>query len=264
MPIEGPPIIGDGLIPREGNGGIPINIQDQTTRMLDLFFVQATGVLTTVAVEVVTDTYEITLTDTTGFVDGACVGMFSPTGDYHFACQLGAPVGNTITLDTSSGFNFPVGSYVRTFVRNMAVDGSTTRQIYTVGPVGMGAPIEIDITRVHGVITDNLDMDDSKFGGIAALTRGCVLRKNNGELLNYANFKSNGCIAIYSGEPINYTDKAGAGEYSAAFKVPFSGPENHGVTIRLEPGDVLEMIIQDDLTGLSSFRMMAQGHFVTS
>ena len=33
------------------------------------------------------------------------------------------------------------------------------------------------------------------------------------------------------------------------------------LVIELAPGDYLELLIQDDLTGLDSFSMMAQGHF---
>jgi hypothetical protein len=46
----------------------------------------------------------------------------------------------------------------------------------------------------------------------------------------------------------------------------FGGTAKHGVVIRLEPGDRLEMVIQDDLATLggagsiTSFKVMVQGH----
>lgn len=257
-------IIGTTLIPRESNNAVPVNVQDQTSRMLDLRFIQAVGAPTTLKVAAVTDAYTIEVTDTTGFVDGVEIGIFDAvTGDFYFGNQVGAPSGDTLTLDTPIDYAYPIGSNVVKATCDMVVDGSSTRQVFQVGPVGGGTGVRVDVTKITGVITDNLAMDDSKFGGIAALTNGCVLRRSGSRFTNYGNVKKNKDIGLYAGKAIDYTDKAGGGEYSMSFEFLFSGQENHGVTIRLEPGDILEVLIQDDLTDLSSFEMLAQGHIVT-
>jgi hypothetical protein len=240
-------MIGDAIVPRELDGGIPVKWQDQITEPLDLYFIRSLGYQTTLSVPGVVDTYEITVADTTGFVNGVYIG----------------PAGNVLTIDTPMCCEFPAGTTnVLALTRDLNVDGSSTRQIFQIGPVGAPTGIEVDITNILFSITDNLAMDDSKFGGIAALSRGCVLRKNNHEYISYGNFKNNRDIILYSGEDIEYRQKAGGGNYGVLFTIPYSGPENKGVAIRLIPGDILELIIQDDLTDLVSFRATAQGHVV--
>ena len=77
------------------------------------------------------------------------------------------------------------------------------------------------------------------------------------------NAKTNGELALICASDFYYTDKAPAGQNGARFRNTFSGQDKHGVTIRLAPGETLELVVQDDLTLLSVFNMMAQGHFVT-
>jgi hypothetical protein len=255
-------IIGDAFVPREDNGGVPVNVQDQATKMLNLFFIQPLGDSTTLAVPSVVDSRTINVADATGFVDGNYLGIFAGLGKFYFGTQLGAPAGNVITLDTPLDFVFPAGAIVLNFTREMAVDGSVTPQVFQIGPIGVPLDLRIDVTKLVVSMVDNLEMDDSKFGGNGALTRGCVLRKRNGEYDNEANWKKNRDIGIYAGRAPAYTDKAGSGAFGAYFEIRFAGQDNRGVTRRLEPGDVLEVLIQDDLTALTSFEMMAQGHIV--
>jgi hypothetical protein len=255
-------MIGDAIVPREDNGGIPVNVQDQATRMLNLFFIQPLGASATLAVPSVVDSRTINLSDSTGFVDGNYLGVFAGIGRFYFGSQLGAPAGNVISLDTPIDTVFPAGATVLNFTREMAVDGSGTPQVFQIGPIGVDLNIRMDVTKIVISIVDNLEPDDSKFGGNGALTRGCVLRKRNGEYDNEANWKKNRDIGLYAGGAPIYTDKAGGGAYGAYFDIRFAGQGNRGVTRRLESGDILEVLIQDDLTDLTSFRMMAQGHVV--
>jgi hypothetical protein len=255
-------MIGDAIVPRELNGGIPVNVQDQATRMLNLFFVRQLGASSTLSVPSVVDSRVITVANTTGFVAGNYLGIFAGLGRFYFGTQLGAPVGDLITLDTPLDYAFPEGATVLNFTREMAVNGSVTPQIFQIGPIGAPLGLKIDITKLVVSMVDNLAMDDSKFGGITALTKGCVLRKRNGEYDNEANWKRNKDIGLYAGSAPSYTDKAGGGAYGAYFDVRFAGQENRGVTRRLDPGDVLELIIQDDLRDLVSFEVMGQGHIV--
>jgi len=79
--------------------------------------------------------------------------------------------------------------------------------------------------------------------------------------MNLWNVKSNGQIRLLCFDG-NYSDKAPAGSYGFNFRNTYAGPSKHGVTIRLMDGETLEILIQDSLTGLESFKMMAQGHIV--
>ena len=228
-----------------------------------LHFIQAKGAATALSLADTLDSYTIEVDNSTGFLDGDLLGVFCSTGEYCFTRQIGAPVGNIITVGTPLQRKFAVGCNVLNFTSEMAVNGTLGvggREVFQIGPVGSEANVVVEITRLLGVITCAQEPDDSKFGHLAQLARGCVLRKNNDEYLNYANFRVNGDIAMFAGSPINYTDKAGGGVYSAAFELPFAGQSKHGVAVRLDPGDTLEMLIQDDLSGISSFRMLAEGH----
>ena len=91
------------------------------------------------------------------------------------------------------------------------------------------------------------------------MTNGIVLRVSNGVKTNIWNAKTNADLALLGFDFI-YPDKIPAGTYSARFRITYNGQDKHGVTLRLEPGDTLELIVQDDLTDLDLFYMMGQGH----
>ena len=247
--------------PLESNGAIPVNIQDQHTLALDLNFIQSQG-STSLAANADSNDTTLTLIDATGFVDGNVIGLFSSTGIFYFGQQVGAAAGNVITLDTPIDQDFLSGDNVIRALRNMNVDGSSTTQIFQIGPVGVGTDVEIDITRLLGYLQDNVSMDDAKFGGIAGLTNGIVLRHNNTVINNIWNVKTNGEFSLLCFD-FAYTDKAPSGSFGARFRNTYAGQNKHGVTIRLAAGEILELLIQDDLTGLEVFNMMAQGHVVT-
>ncbi len=240
-------------------GGLDVNIQDQSTQGLDLDFKKAAAVATTPSVAIVAEDTTVTLTSTTGFIDGVLVEIQEGDVFYH-GTQLGAPAGSVITLDTPVDRAFTTAASVRPFTTNMAVNGSGTPQVFSVGP--LGTTILLDLTRIVGYIQDGTVMDDSLFGGVAALTNGCVMRRRNGVLTNYWNVKSNNRLAMLCGSDFYYTEKAPTGSYGARFRMTYAGRDKHGVTIRVEVGDSLEVIIQDDLTGLEEFNMMTQGHVV--
>ena len=249
--------------PVESNGAIPVNIPDQHSLALDLNFIKAQAAPTTLISDTAPGDTSISLTSTTGFVDDCVVGLFNPDGFFYFGRQLGAPSGSDINLDTPIDKVFSnSNTTVVCASDNMAVDGSVTTQIFQIGPVGGTTGVEIDITRVMGYIQDATAMDDAKFGGIPALTKGIVLRHNNDIINNIWNIKTNGGFGLMCFD-LNYSEKAPAGSFGVRFRNTYAGQAKHGVTIRLEVGDILELLVQDDLTGLEAFNMMAQGHIVT-
>ena len=44
-------------------------------------------------------------------------------------------------------------------------------------------------------------------------------------------------------------------------RLTFGGQNKHGVVIRLEPMECIEVLIQDDQTDISSASLIAEGHF---
>jgi hypothetical protein len=115
---------------------------------------------------------------------------------------------------------------------------------------------------MHFYIEDATAMNGATFGGIAALTRGVVVRSVNGVHKVHFNIKKNGDFGLHC-DAVNYDDKAaGSSIWSITAVKRFNGQENQGVVIRLNSAtsDQLQVIIQDDLTGLVVFHATAQGH----
>jgi hypothetical protein len=253
----------------ESNGGLAVNIQDQHTRALDLRFIKATSGLppTTLAIATVEGDRSVTVADATGFADGKVIGIFQPNGPFYYGKQIGAtaggPANGVITLDTPVDSAFTVGVGVLSADDNMAVKGDVTTQIFQIGSAQRETTVDLDITRFNGYIQSATAMDDSKFGDIATgLEYGIVLRIKDGTLTNLWNVKSNGEFGLLCFDTA-YTTKPPAGtSHGFRFRNTYGGQSKHGVTIRLLPGEVLELLIQDDLTGLEVFNMMAQGHVV--
>jgi len=245
----------------DNTGGLPVDVQDQTTPPVDLFFIRSLAAPTTLAAAVTLNSYTIQLTGTTGFIAGIYIGIFDPTNKRFFFAEVLSLAGNVATLDTPIDFAFAAGTTVIPSTRNMNVDGSTTAREYVINGPGAGSGFRIDITRILIHITDESDMDDGKFGGIPALTKGLILRKEDGEVRNIFNVKSNGEFANLSFD-FDYVSKAPAGTYGIRGRLSFAGQEKHGVAIRLGEGDSLKIIVQDDLSALSSFRIIGQGHIV--
>jgi hypothetical protein len=248
--------------PGEKNGGIPVNIQDQTSKALDLPFVQPTAPFTTLAADAFPEDRTITVASTTGFIDGAAIIVASPAGAFYQGEQVGVAVGNVITLDTPLDVKCLTGCNVVVGTIGMNIDGSSTTQIFQIGPVGIETGIAVDITRIMGYIQSGVAMDDSTFGGLPALEYGIVLRNHNSEISNIWNVKTNGEIGLLCFDSA-LSNRAPAGSFGFRFRNTYAGQTKHGVALRLLPGDTLEVLIQDNLTGLEVFTMMAQGHYVT-
>jgi len=201
----------------------------------------------------------------TGFDVGTVVGLFDPSGQFYFGEQVDIVIAQQVTLDSPLDRDWDKATTtVLAATKNMAVAGTgASPQIFQIGPVGAGTGVAVDITRIMGYIQTTGTMDDSKFGDIAGgLTNGVLLRQNNGEINNIWNVKTNGEFGLLAYDTA-YTDKAPAGSEGFRFRNTYAGQSKHGVTLRLQPGETLEILIQDDLSGLEVFNVMAQGHIVT-
>jgi len=246
-------------------GGIDVRLQDQTTRPIIVKFNKVTN-STTLSVPAVKGAYTITVTNTTGFVDTKYIILFEPASvNFSFYNQVGAPAGNVITLDTPLDFAYSAGTFVDAAITNMNVNGAVTPQVF--GLRGTGAPpgvdIDVDITRIIFSCLTASAIDNAKFGDLARLTRGLVLRKRNDLIENVFNVKSNGEI---EGIMYDYTPRAATNPQQGidgfSGRLTFGGQSKIGVVIRLPIGEDAEVLIQDNLTGLTSLEITAEGHVV--
>lgn len=247
--------------PVESNGGIPVNIQDQHSLTSDLYFSQVVGVTSSLTLQAIEHSYNITVTPGHGIITGDQLVMFDIIGDRLYIGNVLNVLTNTILLDTPVNYNYSTNfsSVVRS-TKDMNVDGSTNRQTFQISPpIG----VEIDITRVmFQIITDDfpeLDMFGDISGG---LVRGVVLRAVNGQTVNYFNVKTNGELVNLMYD-VSFYEAAKHGVNGLGGRLTYGGQSKHGVTIRLGQGDTLEAIVQDDLTSLNLFRMIGTFHIVT-
>ncbi len=100
---------------------------------------------------------------------------------------------------------------------------------------------------------------DSLFGDLSALTNGVVLRVSiGGQITSFTNWKTNRDIILDMFD-LNYSDKAGPSLFGTSGRGSFS---RIGVLVELngDNGDFMDVRVQDDLTGLNTFFINAQGY----
>ncbi|MFW6219954.1 MAG: hypothetical protein ACOC33_03865, partial [bacterium] len=167
--------------------------------------------------------------------------------------------GNTIALNAPMDVSFMTGDTVERGYKNMAVNGSVTPLIFEAKPL---MTADWDVCEIVFYIEDNAAMDNGKFGGISALPRGVLVRKNNHVFDNIIEINSNGDLCV-AGD-LKYDDRAsGSGVYSVCGKISFCDRSKYGVAVRiLKNVDKFEITIQDDLSALTKFYVAIHGHVV--
>lgn len=239
----------------EPDGVIPVRLKDVTDETLDLYFIKTINNVT-LAANAIVDTYTLTLVAGHSCAPGDILTF--KEGTRFMRVIILTVVTNTITIDTPIEYAFTTAASVARGSYDMNVDGSTTTQIFEVSPSGM--PIVDHITGITLVLESNTATDDSKFGNLTALTKGIVLRVKDGTYKTIFNLKTNGAFRHYG--QLEYTDKSGGGNYGVALRQSFI--ENNAVVVKLDglTDESLQIIVQDNLTGLTKFRAKAHGHVV--
>jgi hypothetical protein len=168
---------------------------------------------------------------------------------------------NIITLLKPVYFAFTTSAGCYRTSINMNVNGSVIPVLFTLEPT---YDISFDIYSSSVSITDNIEMDDSKFGGISSLTNGVLVGKINPNILHDSylyNLKNNGCFNKHS-FVCTYTDKAGGGLYGFNAKKDFRTNNGSVPRVKGTTGEAVSIIIRDDLSTLSSFVTVIHGHKV--
>ena len=248
----------DSVMPIAFNqGALDVYIQDQNSELINwLMYNELNDV--ELAVTTTVDSNEIELEAGHNVVVGNVIALLQNSKSYQgFVTNVAV---NTITLDSPLDKQFRADRDY-TAVRasaNVAVDGSATRVIFHAFPP---CGIKWDITQIGVYIIDDAKMDDTLLGGIPAVTNGIVLRESDGTYNNIGNIKSNGDFKLF-GCDVVYKEKVAGGEDTMKAICRFSN--DAGVTLRID-GDLdeeLQVIVQDDLTGISSIYVTIIGHVV--
>jgi len=204
--------------------------------------------------------YQLTFTAGHGAVVDDVVTI--QEGGHTSQAEITAVATNLITLDTRLDHAFTTAADVYLGAENIALNGSMASPV--ICRVKPAPEAIISVSRMIITITDDTAMDDAKFGGITALANGIVLRKygDSGSFVkNFCNIKSNNEFALRTYD-LTYSDKAPAGVYGLRTRRTFAGDEKQATFIRLDGSrnDELQIVIQDDLTGLTSMNAVAQGN----
>ena len=242
---------------RYNRGAIDVYLQDQTTPIV-LYRVHQLLENVTLAAPTAVGGLTVTLQAGHSAAPGQLLTLYSGSRFYQ-AIVLNVVV-NTLTLDTPLDYAYPVTSNAELGNLDASVNGSVDTVVFHAHP----APgVRWDITQIGVQMIDDAAMDYTKFAGIAALANGCVMRVRNGVYRNIANIKRNGDFRLAACD-VELLTKSGGGEYAVNAVCQFGGQGNAGVVIRLDgsAGDEIEILIQDDLTGISAFYIALIGHVV--
>jgi hypothetical protein len=239
----------------DANGNLNVVLQDQSTFIVDLYLHKIDASVT-IGSNTSIDDVDVTFSAGHGISVGDLI-CFKEGVRFYQGIVLVVNV-NLITLDTPLDFAYTTAATASRGSNDAAVDGSGTTQVFSIQPP---ASATWDVTRLIFHIEDQTVMDSSKFGGITALTNGVVVRKKNTTYQNIFNIKSNGDFA-HRAYDIAYDDKAPAGTYGFRCRNTFGGQDKRGVVVRLDgdDSDEIQVLVQDDLTGLVHFHIIAQGH----
>ena len=243
------------------SGAQDVVIQDSVSPLYILKFSNIIAE-TTLTTEAAKDDYIINVASATGFVVGQYLTIFSIADNRVYFSNVLAINGTAITLDRPLDFEFPIGAGVTVGITNMNVDGSVTPQIFGIrNPTGGDIALSVDITRLMFKILTDAAPDLSKFGDIVGgITRGVQIRRVDGTYQNIVNFKTNGDM---NNIMYDLTIQAAKGSQQDGLTARFT-MSALGAVVRIGEGEDLQIIIQDDLTSLGSFTMIAEGSEVVN
>jgi len=248
--------------PIDDEGNVEVVLQDQVTRPFDFFFMQSQH-QTTLSENHQIGAHYINLTNASGCDVGDYLAIFQPNGTRYFFADVLAISTNEVQVDTPLDFEFLSGHTVLCTIKEMAVDGSDTQQIFEVRGPSQYSNFSIDITRIMITLVTTDAPEFTEFGDIAGgITNGIVLRKRNDIYWTIWNVKDNGEFANLAYDFYTLASRLPSGTNGIAIRYTFAGQDKHGVALRLLPGESLELIVQDDLTDLVSFKIVAEGHIV--
>lgn len=241
-----------------------VALQDQTSQAVIINFNKIAQSTTLAADRAVGDTF-ITVLDTLGASSNTYVIAFNQELKRFSSFNTLSINIDTLFLDSPLDVPYDSGSFIDLTSKNLAVDGSGTTQVFGlrgVSPSPVG--ITVDITRIIITCITDSPVDLSTFADISGgITNGLLLRVRDGEYFNVFNVKTNQEIAglAYDWTPYAATNPV-QGQDGFTCRLTFAGQNKIGVTLRLKPGEDLEFLVKDDLSSITKFEIIAEGHIV--
>jgi hypothetical protein len=264
-------IIGDDagkIMTLEPNGSIPVTLQDQTTPLIVTNFSHLEQA-TTLSVSRSIGDYIIQPTSMTGIVIGKILTLFSPADVRFTQVVVTNVIGGDVYIDSPLDFAYPAGSFIDVQEPNLATLTGTQASPITCGirnNAGQTPPpglvLTFDVVRLIFMCYTTGNPTLSDFGDIEnGLLNGLVLRKRDGEVYNIFNVKDNGDLAGYMFD-FDVLTATGQGQPGFKARLTFGGQDKFGAVIRLPINEDLELLVQDDLSSLLRFEVIAEGSIV--
>lgn len=248
----------------ETNGGWPVNIQDQTTPPV-LIPAHKVTVTTTLTATVTLDTNTCTVTSAASMTVGDMILFTSTTGDRYMWAWITVIAGTTITISSYFDYAFESGQEVSACSTNLGVNGSATRQIFSLraGEPAGGINLTVDVTRIIIQMLTATAPVLSDFGDIAGgITNGILCRKTDGTYQNIFTTRTNEEIQSLAYDMQLYS-ALGVTDNGLSARLTFAGQEKIGVALRISTAEDLQFIVHDDLSSITDIRIMIQGHVKT-
>jgi len=246
------------------DGSLNVNQALVHTSGVNNYATKKTGTTDTLASAASQGDTSITLNDATGFAVNDYI-EFTDASNFRevTTLRITAINTNTLTLDRPLDLDHPAGAEVQKVIRNMAVTGTlASPQSFTLMPPDTGDEDSIwQITKITFHIICATEPDDSLFGDIAALTNGLVIRsvKDNNIINTVALWKKNGDVANdVLPNHLDYTDKAGGGAYAVQAGWVLTNSE-FIIEVDGRLGEYVEVLVQDDVSGLDELEVKFQG-----
>jgi len=243
-------------------GAVNTHDADVHREIINQQFHQHTATVTTFAVAASAGDTQIELADATGFATGNYLHLADGGVEHpHPKITLS---GTTATLDRPLDYSFAIGDPIVKALVNMNVIGSlASPQSFKIEPLSTEV---MHITRILIEMTHGTAGDNGLFGDLTTLTNGVVLRRYDGTTGTTGIFtvwKNNSDIVTDMYDVTYSARSGGGGAYGTNARGTF---KEAGAIVYLDgsKGDYLEVLIQDDLSGLGSFRIKAQGHYEDS
>lgn len=237
-----------------------ILIEDETTPPVIAFFTQSKAITSLASPTVIDDT-DVEVVSAAGLVIGQHFTIFNIASERFYFSKILGIASTTVSLDTPLDFAFPAGSIVDCGIEDMSVDGSTTTQIFALRGGGQGIDVKFDCTRIIFQCKTTTLGTLAEFGDLAALVKGLVFRRVDGNFKNLFNVKTNGDIANIAFD-FDFFTQAGVGQDGFTARLTFAGQNKMGVALRIGSGEDLQMLVQDALQGLDDLTIMAEGSLV--
>lgn len=253
-----------------GTEGVSVFIQDQTSPVLTVPFLQSRSVIT-LSSDAIADGVNrvINLTAGHGAVVGETIELAEIGTNNFMQSEVVSINVNAITLDQPINRPYTTSNTLALrSTKDLLVDGSITPQVFSILPLPTQSG---DMVRIIVEIRSEAgkEMDFTTFGSAPELLNGCVIRINYGDgtFKNLFNFKSNSDF-FEQGLDHSFSAAKAVGNTVSGFtaRVTWGGQSRYGVVIRVDGSlsEALEVVIQDDLrtvtTGNTRFRLIAQGH----